>query len=142
MLKILPNTALSGSANAKCGEIFCQSSSSFTIVCTFCEMKTFEFEDFLLHFKNVHFENNLLKTEEVDIECAPYIGIKSEFNSDGEVTEHESSDILGNLGLMHGTETALGSDKDSSANENGDDEWKDHDAEESDEEYKPKVFII
>ncbi|KAH8373571.1 hypothetical protein KR200_001401 [Drosophila serrata] len=63
MLKSLKPDTYAGMANAKCGEIYFQSLHSFRIDCAFCEMKSFVFDDFLLHVQNVHFENGLLKTE-------------------------------------------------------------------------------
>ncbi|XP_034660275.1 gastrula zinc finger protein XlCGF57.1 [Drosophila subobscura] len=65
MLKSLQAGTYAGMANAKCGEIYFQSLNSFRIDCAFCEMKSFVFNDFLLHVQNVHFENGLLKTEEL-----------------------------------------------------------------------------
>lgn len=63
MLKILPAPAIQLQPRHKCGEIFCHSPNDFTIFCKFCAMKSFNFEDFILHIKNLHFENNLLKLE-------------------------------------------------------------------------------
>ncbi|XP_001354765.3 zinc finger protein 311 [Drosophila pseudoobscura] len=63
MLKSLKADTYAGMANAKCGEIYFQSLDSFRIDCAFCEMKSFVFNDFLLHVQNVHFENGLLRTE-------------------------------------------------------------------------------
>ncbi|XP_022214651.2 zinc finger protein 652-A [Drosophila obscura] len=65
MLKSLKADTYAGMANAKCGEIYFQSLNSFRIDCGFCEMKSFVFNDFLLHVQNVHFENGLLKTVEL-----------------------------------------------------------------------------
>uniref|UniRef100_W8CB23 Zinc finger protein 677 n=1 Tax=Ceratitis capitata TaxID=7213 RepID=W8CB23_CERCA len=73
MLKVLPSSTFCAGANAKCGEIYCHSSTEFTIVCTLCELKAFDYEDFMLHCKNVHFENDLLRTEEAFIEMDPYL---------------------------------------------------------------------
>ncbi|XP_073829035.1 uncharacterized protein [Musca autumnalis] len=62
MLKVLPPTIISNRAKAKCGEIYFHNSTEFTILCV-CGLKHFMFDDFLLHIQNVHFENDLLKTE-------------------------------------------------------------------------------
>ncbi|XP_065363178.1 zinc finger protein 729-like [Calliphora vicina] len=63
MLKILPSSNLNQPIKTKCGEIFYDSCTDFTIDCCFCEIKLFSFDDFLLHIKNIHFENNLIKIE-------------------------------------------------------------------------------
>ncbi|KAM7348845.1 uncharacterized protein ACRADG_008025 [Cochliomyia hominivorax] len=48
---------LSGS-DIKCGEIFYQDFDNVSIICTFCELKTFNFEEFMEHLKNIHLEND------------------------------------------------------------------------------------
>ncbi|XP_065365672.1 zinc finger protein 91-like [Calliphora vicina] len=80
MLKILPACNLNQQTNAKCGEIFCHSFREFTIYCCFCNIKLFAFEDFHLHIQNVHFENNLLKTETITNICNEFV--KAEFKGD------------------------------------------------------------
>lgn len=62
MLKVLPPISIGNRAKAKCGEIFFHNSTEFTIYCV-CGLKSFNFDDFLSHIQNVHFENDLLKTE-------------------------------------------------------------------------------
>uniref|UniRef100_A0A0K8UGP3 C2H2-type domain-containing protein n=1 Tax=Bactrocera latifrons TaxID=174628 RepID=A0A0K8UGP3_BACLA len=42
----------------KCAEIFFRKENCFTIICTHCELKTFSFDEYLLHFKNVHLATN------------------------------------------------------------------------------------
>lgn len=102
MLKKLPPVNLSNSNNIKCGEIFCHSSQDFTIFCTFCNMKSFTFEDFLLHIQKGHFENNLLKTETINNDCNRLIDLrlKNEVSTQAEIKELwdnlESSDDIGN----------------------------------------------
>ncbi|XP_050329966.1 zinc finger protein 234-like [Bactrocera neohumeralis] len=73
MLKLLPSTTFDKTENAKCGEIFCHSSTEFIIICTLCELKAFDYQDFLLHCKNEHLEKGLLKTEEIFVEVAPHL---------------------------------------------------------------------
>lgn len=99
MLKILPLANLGNQAKAKCGEIFCHSSTEFTIYCTFCDMKAFTFEDFLLHIQNVHFENNILKTETITNECNQYleVNVKAETNADPITNGHEENMLWDNL---------------------------------------------
>ncbi|EDV92346.1 zinc finger and BTB domain-containing protein 49 [Drosophila grimshawi] len=63
MLKTLKPDTFAGLPNAKCGEVYFQSLNSYRIDCTFCEMKSFVFADFLLHIQNEHFDNGLLNAE-------------------------------------------------------------------------------
>ncbi|XP_036339125.1 zinc finger protein 91-like [Rhagoletis pomonella] len=88
MLKLLPSSSFGGNPSAKCGEIYCHSSTEFTIVCSLCGLKAFHYEDFLLHCKNVHFENDLLRTEEVLLEVTPYLAA----NVKDELLIEENSD--------------------------------------------------
>ncbi|XP_065363182.1 zinc finger protein OZF-like [Calliphora vicina] len=37
-----------------CGEIICQSETSFSINCNFCKLKIFEFSEFVQHFRTTH----------------------------------------------------------------------------------------
>ncbi|XP_067634643.1 zinc finger protein 234-like [Eurosta solidaginis] len=94
MLKLLPNSTFVSGANAKCGEIYCHSSTEFTILCTHCELKSFDYEDFMRHIKNVHFENDLLKTEDVLVEVTPYLttttSVKGEVNFEDDSVERYS----------------------------------------------------
>lgn len=88
MLKILPPANLSQQAKVKCGEIFSHSFTDFTIYCTFCDIKSFKFEDFLLHIQNLHFENNLLKTETINMDCNQFLEVnvkKEEFMEEEKV---------------------------------------------------------
>lgn len=87
MLKLLPSTAFGNSANAKCGEIYCHSSTEFTIICTLCELKAFDYQDFMHHCKNVHLENDLLKTEEIFVEVAPYLSSNVKDEAEAEFLE-------------------------------------------------------
>ncbi|KAM7348127.1 uncharacterized protein ACRADG_007544 [Cochliomyia hominivorax] len=57
MLKVLTTTNLLSVAQTKCGEIFYHNINSFTIFCTLCQLKSFHFDEFLLHVRNIHFEN-------------------------------------------------------------------------------------
>lgn len=66
MLKILPTFSFTTQTKTKCGEIFCHNATEFTVYCTFCEMKSFSFDDFLWHLKNLHFSADLLKSEIVN----------------------------------------------------------------------------
>lgn len=69
MLSLFNSTSILNSfSNTKCAEIYCQTLDHFSIICTFCELKTFEFQDFLLHFKNVHQSQQSLMPE-VSIKC-------------------------------------------------------------------------
>lgn len=63
MLKLLTTTSLIHQSKTKCGEIYCHSYLDFTIYCTFCDIKLFAYDDFLLHLQNVHCDNNLLKSK-------------------------------------------------------------------------------
>ncbi|XP_065365671.1 zinc finger protein 62 homolog [Calliphora vicina] len=114
MLKILPLANLSNQPKAKCGEIFCHSSSDFTIYCTFCDMKAFTFEDFLLHVQNVHFENNILKTENFTNECNQYfeVNVKAEATTDNLTGEqlHEEEVLWDNLEQTYDQADDLGHD--------------------------------
>ncbi|KAI8120655.1 Zinc finger protein 324B [Lucilia cuprina] len=37
-----------------CGEIICQSETTFSIICNFCQIKIFEFNEFVEHFRTIH----------------------------------------------------------------------------------------
>ena len=41
-------------ANKSCGEIICQTETTFTIICRLCDIKLFEYEEFIKHFRTVH----------------------------------------------------------------------------------------
>ena len=41
-------------ANKLCGEIICQTETSFTIICKLCDIKLFEYEEFIKHFRTAH----------------------------------------------------------------------------------------
>ncbi|TMW53056.1 hypothetical protein DOY81_001919 [Sarcophaga bullata] len=64
MLKILPTFDFENKIQRKCAEIFYHNFNNFTIFCTLCEVKLFQFEDFILHLQNVHLKNNSLKIED------------------------------------------------------------------------------
>lgn len=40
--------------NKTCGEIICQTETTFTIICKLCDIKLFEYEEFIGHFRSVH----------------------------------------------------------------------------------------
>ena len=63
MLKLLTTTSIIHQSKTKCGEIYCHSYLDITIYCTFCDIKLFAYDDFLLHLQNVHFDNNLFKSK-------------------------------------------------------------------------------
>lgn len=69
MLKLMPPTInFNTQPKTKCGEIFCHNTTEFTVYCTFCEMKSFNFEDFLWHLKTLHFAADVCKTENDNFE--------------------------------------------------------------------------
>lgn len=80
MLKILPTSNLNQPIKTKCGEVFYDSCTDFTIDCCFCEIKLFAFEDFHIHIQNIHFENNLLKLETKTNDCNE--SLKHKFEDD------------------------------------------------------------
>ncbi|XP_065363179.1 zinc finger protein 570-like [Calliphora vicina] len=80
MLKISPTFNLNQAIKTKCGEIFYDSCTDFSIDCCFCEVKLFSFDDFLLHIQNIHFENNLLKIETKMDDCNEFL--KEQFDDD------------------------------------------------------------
>ncbi|XP_046801918.1 zinc finger protein 62-like [Lucilia cuprina] len=66
MLKILPPCTLSSQTSTKCGEIFCDPLKNVTICCCFCQIKLFDYEDFLNHIQNEHFENIAIESNEFE----------------------------------------------------------------------------
>ena len=55
--------------NKTVGEIICQSEASFTIVCNLCELKIFQFNEFVKHFRLLHWSDSnqaaiICKTEQ------------------------------------------------------------------------------
>lgn len=75
MLKALNTSQTLQLVDKKCAEIFFRKENCFTIICTHCELKTFNFEEYLLHFKNVHLttcsslqSNTNIETVEIKIE--------------------------------------------------------------------------
>ncbi|KNC26772.1 hypothetical protein FF38_06343 [Lucilia cuprina] len=53
-----------------CGEIICQSETVFSIVCKFCDLRIFEYEEFLQHFRNNHWTEQLnVKNDGGNKEC-------------------------------------------------------------------------
>uniref|UniRef100_A0A1A9X5Q2 C2H2-type domain-containing protein n=1 Tax=Glossina brevipalpis TaxID=37001 RepID=A0A1A9X5Q2_9MUSC len=94
MLKSLPTIKFNEAPKAKCGEIFCQSSRDFVIYCTLCEMKSFDFSDFVMHIENVHFDGKLLKLENSKLDYAQFLefDVKDENNfAEQEVSVEEMS---------------------------------------------------
>lgn len=69
MLKnsILP-TKYDSLSSYTCGEIVCQSEISFTIVCKFCDIKIFNFDEFIQHFRNTHWTEIKLSNGDFKIE--------------------------------------------------------------------------
>lgn len=65
MLRNLPSVNLQELPKTKCAEIFCQNFTNLTIHCSFCEIKLFTLEDFLLHLKNIHFDDNQQKSDNI-----------------------------------------------------------------------------
>ncbi|KAM7349588.1 uncharacterized protein ACRADG_008459 [Cochliomyia hominivorax] len=59
MLKVLAPINFVPSSTTKCGEIFYHDLHSFSMTCTFCEMKFFNFDEFLEHVQKLHLENYL-----------------------------------------------------------------------------------
>ncbi|XP_004523587.1 zinc finger protein 420 [Ceratitis capitata] len=55
----LPSSYENIRTSIRCGEIICYDNVNFTIVCVLCKMKIFEFDDFMLHYKNVHLRGNV-----------------------------------------------------------------------------------
>lgn len=86
MLKVVPPIGVSQQTQAKCGEIFFHSCTDFTIYCCFCNFKLFAFVDFLSHIQNVHFVNNLLKTQTITEVCEQLTKINVD-NGETEVIE-------------------------------------------------------
>ena len=64
MLKILPTFDFENKIQSKCGEIFYHNFNNFTIFCTLCEVKLFQFDDFILHLQNLHLKRNSPKIED------------------------------------------------------------------------------
>ncbi|XP_053949442.1 zinc finger protein 429-like [Anastrepha ludens] len=54
----LPSSYEQARTSIRCGEIICYDNVNFTIICVLCKMKLFEFEDFMLHYQNVHLRGN------------------------------------------------------------------------------------
>ena len=126
MLKVVPLANFSNQAKAKCGEIFCHSSCDFTIFCTFCDMKSFTFEDFLSHIQNVHFENNILKTESFNTECNQYLEVNVKAETPAETGDqlHEEEVLWDTLEQSYdheGENYDLGQDDYGDDDDDGDD---------------------
>lgn len=60
----------------KCAEIFFRKENCFTIICSYCELKTFNFEEYLLHFKNLHLASLAVSNSE-DFEDAVDVKMES-----------------------------------------------------------------
>lgn len=41
-------------SNKICGEIICQTETTFLITCKFCEIKIFDYDEFIKHFHQIH----------------------------------------------------------------------------------------
>lgn len=64
MLKRFNYTSFkSADTGGKCAEVYYQDTSTFSIICTACELKSFEFAEFIQHFQNVHNCNSNASTE-------------------------------------------------------------------------------
>lgn len=55
----LPTSYEQNRTSIRCGEIICYDNVNFTIICVLCKMKLFEFDDFMLHYQNVHLRGNI-----------------------------------------------------------------------------------
>lgn len=55
----LPTSYKQNRTSIRCGEIICYDNVNFTIICVLCKMKLFEFEDFMVHYQNVHLRGNI-----------------------------------------------------------------------------------
>lgn len=40
--------------NRTCGEIVCQTETTFTIICKLCDIKIFDYNEFIKHFRTTH----------------------------------------------------------------------------------------
>uniref|UniRef100_A0ABK9NH00 C2H2-type domain-containing protein n=1 Tax=Glossina morsitans morsitans TaxID=37546 RepID=A0ABK9NH00_GLOMM len=89
MLKTLPIIKFNDVSKEKCGEIFCHRPKEFTIYCTLCDMKSFDFTDFLIHIENVHFNTDLLKLENPSMGYADLFGMN--VKKENVFAEHEAS---------------------------------------------------
>ncbi|XP_037822038.1 oocyte zinc finger protein XlCOF6-like [Lucilia sericata] len=98
--------------NKTCGEIVCQSETAFSIICKFCDLRIFEYEEFLQHFRNNHWTQQLnVKNEggnEVPDEIENEKDIKPEI--------YEETKILCDVDHLDETEEDLET--------NEDDEWQ------------------
>lgn len=118
MLKLLNSTGSLTLSTTKCGEIFCHNFKDFTIFCTFCQIKSFHFEDFQQHLQNVHWEVNVqykVKSATETIECNKYLDKNVKEEDDLSVNE---SNILEDEDKGRGS-------SDSSELDNGN--WSDED---------------
>lgn len=43
--------------NKTCGEIICQTESTFTIICKLCDIKIFQYDEFIEHFRTIHWSD-------------------------------------------------------------------------------------
>lgn len=149
MLKILPLANISHQPKAKCGEIFCHSSSDFTIFCTFCDMKAFTFEDFLLHIQNVHFENNILKTESFTNDPGQYlqVNVKAETITETKLPQPALASGVAIGDQLHEEEMLWDNlqhnyDNDVGGNDVGDDEYGHDDMDDSDDSFEEEVVTV
>lgn len=65
MLKTVQPINLQQKLETKCAEIFCHNYTDLTIYCSFCDIKSFALDDFLLHLQNIHYENNPLMNDKI-----------------------------------------------------------------------------
>lgn len=71
-----------------CGEIVCQSETSFTIICKFCDIKMFEFNEFLQHIHGTHW----LKTstaEDISEKFCENNKVFADKNNDNKILESD-----------------------------------------------------
>lgn len=98
MLKFLTTTNIINQSKTKCGEIYCHSYVDFTIYCTFCDIKLFAYDDFVLHLQNVHLDNNFLESKlhtsgnEINNELENKGGVCFDNSSDVDITVYTSSE--------------------------------------------------
>ncbi|XP_067637015.1 zinc finger protein 664-like [Eurosta solidaginis] len=84
MLKAINTSQTFSNLNEqKCAEIYFRKENCFTIICTLCELKTFDFEEYSLHVKNSHL---LTWSSEISGRCDAEIDIKAEKREEQENT--------------------------------------------------------
>lgn len=77
--------------NKTCGEIVCQTETSFTIVCSLCAIKIFDYEEFIKHFRDIHWPE-ILEAKECSGSVVKWSGdsIKTESENVNVVNQDES----------------------------------------------------